>query len=162
MLHFEPNVIIFAIVNFVILVSALTFFLYKPVLRMLDERSDKISSALDSAAQARLEAVNTEERLRNQVAEARQNADAILADARLKGEAVREEIVEQARNEAAALTEAARAEIAAEKEKAVAELRGQVADLALLMTERLLREGLTPQQQSLLLDKYAAEMEQLQ
>lgn len=162
MLSIELNVLIFAIINFVILVTVLTKFLYKPVVKMLDERKNAINEALDSAEQARLEVAGTEEHLRAEITKARAEAASIVADARLRGEAARTDIVEAARKEAGEITKAATAEIEAEKNRAIAELKGQIADMALLATEKLLADGLTDAQQRKLMDKYVKEVGQLQ
>ena len=162
MLEFSLSQIIFTIVNFFVLVGLLVKFLYKPVLKMMDSRRDSINEALDAAEAARKEVASTEAHLRAEIAQARKESDTILADAKKRGEATREEIVAEAKKEAMAIAKAATEEIEAEKRRAIVELKGQIADMALLATEKLLADGLTEAQQHALMEKYIKEVGQLQ
>lgn len=162
MLHLELSDIIWALVNFAILVLVLGKFLYKPIMKTLDDRRAGIDQALQAAEDARKEVAGTEERLRAEISASRAEAEAILADARARGDVAREEIITAARAEATQLVQDAKAEIAEEKERAIAELRSQVADLALLATEKLLAGGITAEQQSRLIDRYIKEIGRLQ
>lgn len=154
--------IIYTIVNFAVLVVLLRLFLYKPILGMLDKRKNEINTALDAAENARKQVAATEENLRAEIARAREQAEAILTEAKTRGEQAREEIVATARREAQALTAQAKAEIESEKNRALAELKGQIADMVLLTTEKLLAGGLTEAQEKALLDQYIKEVGQLQ
>ena len=106
---------IFTIFNFCLLLFLLKKFLYKPIMKMLDDRKASINEALDAAEAARLEAAQSEENIRNEIAKARTEADAIIADAKKRGEEVKNEIVNAAKLEAKSITDAAAAQI--EKEK---------------------------------------------
>lgn len=162
MLHLEISEIVWALVNFAVLVLVLRKFLYKPVMKTLDERRAGIDQALEAAEDARKEVAGTEERLRAEIAASRAEAEAILDAARKRGEETREEIVAAARAEAEQVIVTAKAEIEAEKNRAIAELKGQIADIALLATEKLLNDGITAEQQSRLMDKYIKEVGRLQ
>ena len=153
---------IFALVNFVILVLLLKKFLFKPVIKMLDERKAAIDEALNAADQARLEVASTEEKIREQIATARSEADAIVADAKQRGEAIRVEIIETAKNEAKAITEAASAQIEEEKKQAIVDLKNQIADMVVLATEKVLADGLTAEQEHNLMTKYIQEVGRIQ
>ncbi|MDO4581987.1 MAG: F0F1 ATP synthase subunit B [Bacillota bacterium] len=153
---------IFAIVNFLLLLWLLKKFLYKPILKMLDDRKAGIDEALDQAAAAREEVAATAENLRLEIAKARAEAESIIGDARQRGEAARDEIVRAAREEAQALSSNALQQIEREKEKALADLKGQIADMAIMAAEKLLSEKLTAEQEQALLDKYVKEVGRLQ
>ena len=157
----ELATIIFAIVNFALLVFLLTKFLYKPTLKMLDERKAGISEALDKADEARREVAATNETIRANMAAARTEAQSIIADSKDRGEAVKDEIIESARTEASAIAEQARIKIIQEKEQALTELKGQIAEISILLAEKILSEGLTAEQEHSLMEKFIKEVGQM-
>ena len=129
---------------------------------MLDDRKASINEALDAAEAARLEAAQSEENIRNEIAKARTEADAIIADAKKRGEEVKNEIVNAAKLEAKSITDAAAAQIEKEKAQAIHDLKTQIADIAILATEKLLTQNLTLQQEKILMDNYIKEVGQIQ
>lgn len=153
---------LFAIINFAILLFLLKKFLYKPILKMLDERKVAIDEALDAADAARLEVASSEESLRKEIARARMEADAIIADAKKRGEEVQDKLIIGAKSEAKNITETATAQIEKEKNKAILDLKVQIADMVLLATEKILGDGLTPAQEKNLMDKYIQEVGHIQ
>ena len=78
MLEIDLGTVIFAIVEFALLLVLLRLFLYKPVLAMLDKRKTAIGQALDQAERTRVEAEEADKRLQEKLAAARQEADQII------------------------------------------------------------------------------------
>ncbi|MCI0845889.1 MAG: hypothetical protein J4N33_02105, partial [Chloroflexi bacterium] len=64
-IHF-PSLIIY-LVNFVLLLGLLYLFAYKPILRIMDERADRIRDSLAAADQARAEAASSHEAIEEQL-----------------------------------------------------------------------------------------------
>lgn len=159
MLEISLGTVLFSIANFALLVFALIKFLYKPIVKMLDDRKKGIDDALNAAEDARQEVARTGETIRADLATARQDAEAILAAARSQGEETQARIIAEAHTQAAAFTAQARQEIAEEKESAIGELKAQVADLAILIAQKALDGQLTEQQERNLLTKYANEVQ---
>jgi len=159
LLEISLGTVLFSIANFALLVFALIKFLYKPIVKMLDDRKKGIDDALNAAEDARQEVARTGETIRADLATARQDAEAILAAARSQGEETQARIIAEAHTQAAAFTAQARQEIAEEKESAIGELKAQVADLAILIAQKALDGQLTEQQERNLLTKYANEVQ---
>ena len=67
-----------------------------------------------------------------------------------------------AKLEAKSITDAAAAQIEKEKAQAIHDLKTQIADIAILATEKLLTQNLTPQQEKILMDNYIKEVGQIQ
>ena len=153
---------IFTIINFLILLFLLKKFLYKPILKILDERKASIDEALTAADNARLEVASTEEILRNDIAQAKSQAEDIVLDAKKNAERVQADIIATASDEAKNIANEASEQIAKEKNEAITQLRSEIADLALLATEKVLSEGLTKEQEKELLDKYVKEVGRMQ
>ena len=111
----EPSTLIFALINFFILLFCLKKFLYKPLFNMLDERAATIAKNVDDAEQARDEANALKAEYEASLKEAQTKAQEIIQNANKLGEETRAEIVAKAREEAARASEKAREEINREK-----------------------------------------------
>ena len=133
----NPSTVIFAIINFCILVVGLKVFLYKPVCNMLDSRKEEVANNLNSAEEAKLEAQKLKDEYAAQLQNARSEAQDIINQAAKIGEQTKADIVSEAREEAARLTAKAQADIAREKTEALNEIRNEIADLAVLAAAKV-------------------------
>ncbi len=133
----NPSTVIFAIINFCILVVGLKVFLYKPVCKMLDSRKEEVANNLNSAEEAKLEAQKLKDEYAAQLQNARSEAQDIINQAAKIGEQTKADIVSEAREEAARLTAKAQADIAREKTEALNEIRNEIADLAVLAAAKV-------------------------
>ena len=136
-LDINPSTVIFAIINFCILVVGLKVFLYKPVCNMLDSRKEEVANNLNSAEEAKLEAQKLKDEYAAQLQNARSEAQDIINQAAKIGEQTKTDIVNEAREEAARLTAKAQADIAREKTEALNEIRNEIADLAVLAAAKV-------------------------
>jgi F-type H+-transporting ATPase subunit b len=150
------------IVNFTLLAVLLYFVAYKPILRMLDERSDRIKKGLEDAEAASRRAAEIEQGFEQRMAEARKDGQEIIAQATQRSERQRHEILDEARAQARAEIEKAKEEIARERESAMAELRQQVADLSLTISEKVIGETLDEKRQRKLIAEFLEQTEELQ
>jgi len=149
------------IVNFTLLAVLLYFVAYKPILRMLDERSARIKQGLEDAEEASRRAAEMEQEFEQRLAEARKEGQEIIAQATQMSEKARQEILETARQEAREQVEKAKEEIARERELAMSELRQQVADLSLSISEKVIGEALDQQRQRDLVARFLEQTEEL-
>ena len=149
------------IVNFTLLAVLLYFVAYKPILRMLDERSARIKQGLEDAESASRRAAEMEQEFEQRLAEARKEGQEIVAQATQMSEKARQEILATAREEARAQVEKAKEEIARERELAMSELRQQVADISLSISEKVIGEALDQQRQRDLIAEFLEQTEEL-
>ena len=141
------------IINFTILLAILYVALYKPVTRMLDQRSQRIKESLEQADRVKEESSRAEEEVKRQIDEARQEGRTIVAQASQVAERVREEAREQARSDAEVIIARAQAEIQRERDEAVEELRGQFASLTIAAAERVINTSLDQQEHQRLIEE---------
>lgn len=151
--------IIPAILNFLILFWLLKKFLYKPVLNMLEARENEIAENLTSADIARTEAESMRSEYESNLRDAQAKANDIIQQAAQLGESTRNEIVMQAKSEAQMVAEKAKLEIEREKEKALQDLRGEVANLAVDVAEKVVGRTVTVQDHDQLLSSFLQEAE---
>ncbi|PKB74600.1 MAG: ATP synthase F0 subunit B [SAR202 cluster bacterium Io17-Chloro-G8] len=130
------------LVNFILLLGILGVFAYKPLMRMLDERTERIRESLEAADLARQEAANAQEAIQEQITEARREGQRIMDQTREAAERFRTEEMEKARQEAEAFVERARADIQRERDTALQEVRASFGDLAITAAERVIRSSL--------------------
>ena len=130
------------LVNFILLLGILGFFAYKPLMRMLDERTERIRESLEAADLARQEAATAQEAIQEQITEARREGQRIMDQTREAAERFRTEEMEKARLEAEAFVERAKADIERERDTALQEVRASFGDLAITAAERVIRSSL--------------------
>lgn len=128
-------------VNFGLLLAGLTYFLYKPVMRVLEERRERIAKGIADAeaAEARLEEIEASREAR--LADAGREADDIVASARASGVQKAHEIAESAQASAARAIADAGREAAEIKRQALSESKEEVARMIVLGIEKLAKEG---------------------
>ncbi len=130
--------LLFAIINFLVLLAVLKKFLYKPLLNMIDQRELQVKNDLESAEKAKNDAQTTKEEYTKQMQQAKQEAQQIIEKANKIGEESREALLKQAREEAARMTEKAQEMIRLEKEEALSQLRNEVASLVVLAAGKVI------------------------
>jgi F-type H+-transporting ATPase subunit b len=140
-LGFNLPALVAQILNFVILLIVFRAFLYKPLLKMLDERKRRIQEGLEASDEAKKRLTETEKETGAEMAKARQEAQALIAQAQQTSARIAEEGRANARTEAEQIIERARAEIALERDSAIADLRREFADLTITAAERVIRRS---------------------
>ena len=145
------------LINFGILFLLLYFVLYKPVLRMFNERSNKIKESMDQAEEIKEKMTQTEEQVRLQLEAARKEGQNILAQAGQMGGQLKEGARQEARQEAEAIIARVHLEIDRERDEAIDELRRQFVDLAIVAAEKVITETLDKEKHRRLIDEVLEE-----
>ena len=127
-------------VNFGLLLAALTYFFYKPMMRMLDERRSKIAHGVKSAAKAEAELKEIEASRGEKLAQAGKEADQVISEARRAAADKQREIMAQAEASAQRALLEAEAQAHDMKERAVQESKQEVAKLIVLGIEKSLTQ----------------------
>ncbi len=155
-----PSLLIY-LVNFLLVLGLLFAFAYKPILRLMDQRADRIRESLEASERAREEAASSQQAVEDQLVEARREAQRIMDQAREAGERFRAEEMERARNEAENFVSRARADIQRERDAAIEEVRANFGDLAITAAERVVRRSLDRQAHEDLISQVLEEGESL-
>ena len=130
------------ILNFLVLLAILAKFAYKPLLKAMDDRRNRIINDLDSAEQTRLDAEALKEQYAEQLAGARQEATEIVNKANQIAQNLHDELVEQARVEQEALLANAKERIEQDKQQALLDIRAEVIKLSTLIAEKIVNQKL--------------------
>ena len=130
------------IINFVILCAILGHFCYKPVLKVLDERKNRIKNDLDSAAASKADAEKLKESYEEQLRDAQAKAQEIVDKAVKQADKEAQAQLDAIRSQIAREKEIAQAEIANEREAAIREMRNEVVTLSMAVAEKLLKKNM--------------------
>jgi F-type H+-transporting ATPase subunit b len=145
------------VVTFIILLVVLRFVAYKPIMRMLDERSRRIKESLDQAESVKEASLHAGEQVKKQLEEASREGQVRIERAVKAGEDVKQKAQADARREAEALVQRARAEIQQERDDAIGEVRREFADLTVLAAGKVIGRSLDKEQHRQLIEKVLEE-----
>jgi len=136
-----PLLVVF-VVNFIVLFVLLRLFLYKPVLKMLDERVKRTKEAMDLAEVTKKEFEQAKGEVQREIEKGRQEAQAIIAQSMQVGERLKEESRQEATKQAQAIVDRTRSELEAERDKIVGDLRREFVDISIAAAEKVIKETL--------------------
>lgn len=134
------------LIAFCLVVFVLGKFAWKPILKGLKGREDSIADALNRAKQAQEEVVQLQAKQEEMAAAAQADRDRMVDEARKTREAILAEAKEQAQKQAEAFIAQARQRMEHEEEEMRAKMREDVAKIAVMVAERILREHLADDQ----------------
>src|SRR5438093_5525831 len=123
-----PGLMIWTLVCFAITFYVLKRFAFGRIQASIDERREKIRQSINEADRARTEAQKLLEEHHALVAQARGDAEGILAEARKVADAQRERLKQELDGERARRVEETRREIEAETRRSIEQIRSEVAD----------------------------------
>ena len=125
--------------NFGLLLLGLWYFLYTPLMRMLEERRAKVAKGVEDAQAAAVSLKEIEGTRASTLAHAGKEADEVLAKARSAGQAKEREMLAHAEAAAASVVKEAEAQAAEAKARAIAESKQEVAKLIVLGMEKAMQ-----------------------
>ncbi len=147
-LGLDPALFIAYLINFVILLFLLRLFAYKPILKMLAERKQKIQESLEEADKVRQEAEVQRAEFQGELEEARKTSQEAAARAAQETEKMREALLVEARKEAEQIREQSHQQVEVERQQAMSELQCQTVDLAVDLTRKVLGETVAVDEQA--------------
>jgi F-type H+-transporting ATPase subunit b len=148
--------------NFIVLIALLSYFLYRPIVRMLDERTQRIQESLAAAERAQADVARADREREELLATTRREIGEMMAQAQSVAERIQSEARANAQQEAQRIIETARQEAEAERAQTMAELRREVASLAVLAAERIIKKDLDEQAHRQLVDEFLDEQQPTQ
>lgn len=138
------------------------FFVWKWVIpaanRALEARQEAITGQLTEAEKAKQDAESLLEDYKQQMAQAREEANGIVDDARQSADALRSDLVSKAEAEAESIRSKARDDAVAERERASAQIRDEVASLSLELAQKVVAGSVDESAQRVLVDRYIDEL----
>ncbi len=127
-------------VNFALLISVLTYFLYKPVLRIIDERREKIAESVRVANAAAKKLEDAKGTSDSMIGAAAKEAEGLVATARTRADEKGSEIMKAAQSRSDAMLAEAQARAEEAKRQAILESEREIARLGVLAAEKIMRK----------------------
>jgi F-type H+-transporting ATPase subunit b len=146
--------LLFQIFNFSVLAILLYAFAYKPIVKMLEKRKEKIAQTDEDARVAAEARANAEQEAAKIIAEAQAKSAHIVNEATDRAEKAVLEVKAEAEKEIVKEREATLADVAEERNRMLSDLRGQVAALAIAAAQKLIGEALDEKRQHVLLEEF--------
>ncbi|MCY3544722.1 MAG: F0F1 ATP synthase subunit B [Chloroflexi bacterium] len=145
------------IISFLVLLIVLRLTLYKPIVNMLDQRSQRIRESLEAAERAQQESAASQEEVAAQLEAARAEGQQLIASAREVADRFREEETAKVRQEIEAERSRAEANIQRERDAAIEQLRSEFAGLAITAAEQVVERSLDEQAHQDIIDRVLEE-----
>ena len=159
MLNFEFWSIFWAVLNILILFILLRIFLFKPINKMLDDRTQSIQKDIDDAENAKREAEELRQQYEDSISEAKEEAGKILREAHEYAEAERAEIIRKSHEEADEIVNSADETIENERRRVIQQAHVQIADLANEAASKVVSANLDDEKNRKLVDDFLSEKE---
>ena len=154
----EPNEIIWGGLSFLVLFVLMAKWGYPMIMKAMDARAERIRGDLDEATRARTEAETVLNDYRRQLADARNESNRIIEEARQTADQLRKDLMTRAEAEVNELRQRSREDIDAAKGRAMAELRAEVSSLAIELAEKVVGRNLDAESNKALVDSFINEV----
>jgi len=142
LLEVNPGLVIWTVVTFLLVVLILKKFAWKPILGALDARAEKVHGDLDKASELRTQAEELYKSYEEKINKSRDEALAIVEEAKRDALATKNKILEEAHSEAKNIKDQTTKDIELSKVKAIRELEEQVVELSVLIAGQVLEKKL--------------------
>lgn len=138
----------------ILLIVLLKLFAWGQITGIFEKRAQKIADDIDATENARNEAEALATKRQSELSNAKGEASQIIENAKEMGVSKSNQIIAEARDEAERLKEKANQDIAQSKAEALSSVRGDVADLTVMLAEKVMASNLDKEAQSQLIDSY--------
>ena len=149
---------LFLAVNIFLLFLVASYFLFNPVRNLLKKRQDMIEADIEAAKKDKEDAAVLKSEYDEKIKAADKDADMILAEARKKGLAKEEQIIEEAKAEAGRIIDRANNEIELEKKRAAEDMKKEIIAVATAMASKVVSGKIDADIQESLVDDTLNEM----
>jgi F-type H+-transporting ATPase subunit b len=155
----DPGLFIWTIITFLVLLTLLAKFAWRPLLQALETRQNAIRKSLDDAQQAKVELERLNVESGHIIQRARVDAEAIISQSRSDGDRLREEIRAKARIEADHIVKNAERQIQLETGRALDQIRREAVDLSVMIASKIIQRNLSKEDNERLIDEALKQVE---
>lgn len=149
----DPGLFIWTIVTFLVLLTLLAKFAWRPLLEALERRQESIRKSLDDAKRAQEELARLQSESTEIIRQARVEADGIITRTRADAERLREEMRQKARAESEGIVRNAERQIQLETARALQQIRTEAVDLSVMIASKIIQRNLSKEDNERLIDE---------
>jgi F-type H+-transporting ATPase subunit b len=139
----DPGLFIWTILTFLVLVTVLARFAWKPLLEALESRQALIRKSLDDAAQAKRDLERLNHEAAQIMSKARVEAEAVITRSQADADRLRDEMRQKAKADAEVIVKSAERQIQLETNRALQQIRLEAVDLSVMIASKLIQRNLT-------------------
>ncbi len=145
---------IWSAVNIIILFILLKIFLFKPINKLMDDRTQSIQNDIDSAKKAKEDAEALRQQYADSISDAKSEADKIIMKAHEDAESEKAEIIRKSQEEAEEIVNAAGKTIENERKRVLQQAQSQIADLAIEAASKIIGANVDDEKNRKLVDEF--------
>lgn len=138
--HIDYKILIAQMVNFAIVLFVLYKFAYKPLLKVMTDRTEKIEKGIKNAEEANKKLQETEKKEKEVLGNARKEAQAIIESAEKTAAKNKEELLNEAKKKSEEIVANTQKQLEEEKKKMMSEIKSEIADLVVAATGKVIDE----------------------
>ena len=156
----QPILLLAQIINFSILLFLLKRFLYKPILKVLDERKKRIETSLKQAEEIQKKFVEANIEQEKILDTAKLQASKIIENAKEEAKVLSRKLQEETNKEIESTLERAKSALQLEKQKMISEAKGKIVDIVALVTEKVTAKTLQKAEKEKLVNNALSEIKE--
>jgi F-type H+-transporting ATPase subunit b len=155
----DPGLFIWTIITFLVLLTLLAKFAWRPLLQALESRAALIRKSLDDAQQAKQDLERLQQESAQIIKAARAEAESIVSRSRSDGERLREEMKQKARADAEGIVRNAERQIQLGTARAVQQIRREAVDLSVMIASKIIGRNLSKADNESLIEEALKQIE---
>lgn len=157
MLDFQLSTIVFTIINLLVLYLFLKKLLFGRVNAVLEQREKLIQEQVEAAEAGKTQAQALQDQYEQKLSGAREEAEKIVSDAKVRAQKAYEDQMAQAQAEAKRVQAEAEARIATQRQEMLRGVRREVAQLAVLAASQVARKDLDRETDRAMVEEFLSE-----
>lgn len=155
----EPILLLAQMVNFAILLFILKRFLYKPILKVLEERKNKIATSMKQSEQIQKKFEELDVKQQEILDNARNESAQIIDAAKSEAKTLANQIQIEASNQAEQALKRAQETLALEKQKMISEAKKEIVSVVTSATQKVIGKMMTKKDKDRLVTEAVNETE---
>ncbi len=158
--QFGLNGQIFAaqLINFTIVMVVLWLFVYKPIIKLLEERSEKIEKSVKQADEIEARVTEIEKEREAVIVEARRESQTIMEKAKKDSEIRGVEMIDSAKREVERVIVKGKKQLSDEKGVMLKELKKEIVDIAMKAAARIVNDEIDEKKSKSLAEEVVRKM----
>lgn len=148
---------IWPVINIILLFILLRIFLFKPINKIMNDRTASVQNDIDSAKKSMEEAEAMKKQYAETLAGAQEEAQQIILRAREEAAASQKEILQNSQNEAQQIIDSASKTIENERKRVMQQAQTQIADLAIAAASKIIEENVDDEKNRQIVSKFLSE-----
>lgn len=141
MLGINLKIFIAQLVNFLLVLLVLWKWVYQPIVKLLDQRTERIARSMQQADEIEKRMASVEEEQQRAITQAKAEAAVMLEQARNEAEARKKDLLENAKQEVQKVIAQGKEQLQAEKQNMVREAKAELIELAVASAKKILEDA---------------------